>query len=336
MTITNFCKKYSWDITLCRQEFVSSGTFVMPTDVIDNQILVVTTGGGGAGLMVKHKHCELDEEVIGSGGGGSGACYTLMNLKERTTASILVGAGASSVYAYRYKYAFALSSSPGGTSSFTGAKSCKGGEGVTIIKKLEYGPAMITGGKGVHGGGDGGEITNNDTKYSHIFKCIGGSGNYGNSCQFGDSLPGSGAGGGEMSDTRNWSGGSGRVIIYYYKKNQLNPLEYYHGDYFSDTRYALLDSDNIVQNIIVGPNNWISSGVGGTWIRLSPLLATVPYIHISATDLQSIDKNQIWRRNVGIGDQYDANTETFISSSLNIDNRWNIEQASRLKHLLNQ
>src|SRR5210317_1171073 len=116
---------------ICKQEFLVSSEFTMPANVLDNEILVTTTGGGGAGFLFKHSSHNRSDHVVGRGGGGSGICYSLLNMREGETAKVTVGAGVNSAFTIRNKYPATLSSSPGGSSSFTGAQTCPGGEGVT-------------------------------------------------------------------------------------------------------------------------------------------------------------------------------------------------------------
>ncbi len=322
MSLTEFYKKQSPSTTLCRQEFLSSGTFIMPAGVIDNQILVATTGGGGAGLIVKHKPSKPSEALSGRGGGGSGVRYTQLTMQEGDTAAVLVGGSVASAYSYRNRHAFNLSSSPGGTSSFTGAESCPGGRGVTVVKELEFTDATIS------GGGNGKEPTNEGTEYSSIFQCTGGAGPYGKASVCADSLPNTGAGAGEAGiPNKNWKSGSGRVIVFYYKRNELAE-EHTHGDPTSDIQYAIINDNNIVENIIVVPSTWNGAG-----INLSESRAEVLYVNITDDDLKQVPKIY---RSVGIGDTYNQHTNAFISSSLTIDFRWNKEQNDRLKYLLNQ
>lgn len=86
-------------LTLKEVVFNASGTFTMPSGVVDNQIIVGCTGGGGAGSH---------DGVYVYGGNGAGRVVSTITMSPGQTATVTVGAG-------------------GGTSSFTGANSCAGG-----------------------------------------------------------------------------------------------------------------------------------------------------------------------------------------------------------------
>ena len=96
-------------LTLKEVVFNASGTFTMPSGVVDNKIIVGCTGGGGGG-------CCDDYESVG-GGNGSGRVVSTLTMSSGQTATVIVGAGGITDY----------SATSGGTSSFTGATSCVGG-----------------------------------------------------------------------------------------------------------------------------------------------------------------------------------------------------------------
>ena len=93
-------------LTLKEVVFNASGTFTMPSGVVDNQIIVGCTGGGGAGLE--------DWDIL-NGGNGAGRVVSTITMSPGQTANVTVGAGG------------ARKTSGGGASSFTGASSCAGG-----------------------------------------------------------------------------------------------------------------------------------------------------------------------------------------------------------------
>jgi len=324
MSLNNFFRKHSSRAILCKQEFLSSGTFIMPAGVLNNQILVATTGSGGAGLLVKHISHKDGHIFVGRGGGGSGVQYSTLFMNQDAEATVLVGGSVHSVFLFQHKYPIRLSSSAGCSSSFTGTAPCPGGAGVTICKDKLFGDAIITGGEGSAGGGNGKDASNEGTEFRSIFQCTGGDGFY-NKAEFcTDALPNSGAGAGEMSTHELLSSGSGRVIVYYYKssKEQIT-----HGDPTTDVQYAII-KNNIVDNIIVAPRTW--TGVG---INISNREAKVEYSHISDNDLKFA---QYRCRPVGLGDTYNPITDTFISSSEIIEWRWEKEKIRYRMYLLNQ
>ena len=72
-------------LTLKEVVFNASGTFTMPSGVIDNQIIVGCTGGGGGGANSSH-------EYFGAGG-GSGRKSGTYTLTAGQTVTVTVGAG---------------------------------------------------------------------------------------------------------------------------------------------------------------------------------------------------------------------------------------------------
>lgn len=93
-------------LTLKEVVFNASGTFTMPSGVVDNQIIVGCTGGGGGSNL-------NDEDVYG--GNGAGRVVSTITMSSGQTATVTVGARGLGY------------TSGGGTSSFTGASSCAGG-----------------------------------------------------------------------------------------------------------------------------------------------------------------------------------------------------------------
>ena len=202
-------------LTLKEVVFNASGTFTMPSGVVDNQIIVGCTGGGGGGYQ--------EEDGKNSGGGGSGRTVTSLTMSAGATATVTVGAGGA--------YARPDTAYDGGTSSFTGATPCLGG------KKGTYGG----GGAGVSGGGAGGYRTGgsssscpasltlqsgaiNSTTSLFTAKSYSGgslngaSGGGGGGCygagglgSVGAGEANTGAGGGSGKN-----GGSGKVVVWYY------------------------------------------------------------------------------------------------------------------------
>jgi len=196
-------------LTLMAQVFNASGTFTMPSGVVNDQVIVACTGGGGGGFY------DAAESTYTQGGGGSGRTVTTVALSAGATATISVGAGGNRD-----------SLSNGGTSSFGAYLSCGGG-----------GSGYNTGGVGVSGGGNGGSDYNAGTASScgailslqagavdstgdlYAAKSFaagglkgGGSGCYskGSSLSAGGANTGTGGGG-------FYVGGSGKVVVFYYK-----------------------------------------------------------------------------------------------------------------------
>lgn len=199
-------------LTLKEAVFNASGTFTMPSGVVDNQIIVGCTGGGGGGYVGYD-----DGSQYYKGGGGSGRTVTTLTMPAGATATVTVGAGGVGGSTQR-----------GGTSSFTGATSCAGGYGGS------------TGlGAGVSGGGNGSDspvaatasscpsaltlqtgavngTTNLWTAKSYAGGATGIYGDGGGGCY--------GVGGAGNSPSMNTgagagsnkSGGSGKVVVWYY------------------------------------------------------------------------------------------------------------------------
>ena len=94
-------------LTLKEVVFNASGTFTMPSGVVDNQIIVGCTGGGGGAIY------QVDVDTYG--GNGAGRVVSTLTMSPGQTATVTVGAGGL------------YDTSDGGTSSFTGASSCAGG-----------------------------------------------------------------------------------------------------------------------------------------------------------------------------------------------------------------
>lgn len=121
-------------LTLKEVVFNASGTFTMPSGVVNNQVIVGCTGGGGGGGY------DFDSGgyvYTGSGGGGSGRTYGTFTLTPNQAVTVTIGAGGA--------YAGGTVGSNGGSSSFGSYISCTGG----------YGGNYATGGSGVSGGGNG-------------------------------------------------------------------------------------------------------------------------------------------------------------------------------------
>lgn len=184
-------------LTLKEVVFNASGTFTMPSGVVDNQIIVGCTGGGGSSLTVYK---------IGTvGGNGAGRVVSTITMSPGQTATVTVGAGGL------------VNSSGGGTSSFTGANSCAGGT-------LGSGDAPTNGGgRGVWPNKYPSTASNCPATLSLKNGAVdsttglwtaksfpGGSGGGGCYGAGGQPAANSGAGG------YNNNGGSGKVVVWYY------------------------------------------------------------------------------------------------------------------------
>lgn len=200
----------SGTLTLMAEIFNASGTFTMPSGVVNNEVIVACTGGGGGG-----------DGDFSQAGGGSGRTSTTLTLSSGSNTAVTVASGGAI-------------GSNGGTSSFGGFLSCGGGLSGTSSPKafgasgggtgvqnavpdasnssncpavlsLTAGAVDTTGGLysakayasgGILGGGGG---------------CYGAGGNY-NAYPAGNAANNTGAGGGTYGN-----GGSGKVIVFYYK-----------------------------------------------------------------------------------------------------------------------
>lgn len=107
-------------LTLMAQVFNASGTFTMPSGVVNNQIIVACTGGGGGG------YADNSGDFYGGGGGGSGRVVSTLTMSSGATASVIIGAGGAGAYT---SIQSPQNAGTGGTSSFSGATSCLGGQG---------------------------------------------------------------------------------------------------------------------------------------------------------------------------------------------------------------
>lgn len=198
-------------LTLIEKVFNASGTFIVPSDAINNEFYVGCTGGGGGG-----------QEQYMLGGGGAGRVSAKLTLTPKTAIPVTVGLGG--IHA-------PSGASSGGTSSFGALISCVGGN--------------VNG--GVSGGGNGSYFyslgnngsatpsncsdmftvnplainkTNNFFKAQSFAGSAGGGGCYGVGATSGVSvLPNTGAGGdpGDGDTVPSTNGASGKVVIYYYK-----------------------------------------------------------------------------------------------------------------------
>lgn len=196
-------------LTLKEVVFNASGTFTMPSGVVDNQIIVGCTGGGGGGSG----GIDVGDPVYG--GNGAGRVVSTITMSPGQTATVTVGAGGSA------------NSSNGGTSSFTGASSCAGGALGSF-----YGTTPT------NGGGRGNYSTNSTTTASNCPETLslkngavdsttglwkaksfsggnlsgqgGGGGCYGVGGGF--YPPGANSGAGDYDG----NGGSGKVVVWYY------------------------------------------------------------------------------------------------------------------------
>lgn len=199
-------------LTLFAQVFNASGTFTMPSGVVNSEVIVACTGGGGGNVIYG------DGSGSRGAGGGSGRTVGTFSLSQGATVTVTVGAGGNQP--------ISGTASAGGTSSFS-TLSCAGGNG---------GNASFVNGTGVSGGGSGainkggnascpavltlqsGAVDNtgglyldkNTTGGSRTGYRCGGAGCYGSSGV------NTGAGGGDQATIEGTSG-SGKVIVFYYK-----------------------------------------------------------------------------------------------------------------------
>lgn len=209
ISLSHFYGKSNGVLTLKEVVFNASGTFTMPSGVVDNQIIVGCTGGGGGGN---------ENEEYTYGGNGAGRVVSTITMSPGQTATVTVGAGGLRNHSH------------GGTSSFTGASSCDGG---TLGGYYYIAPT--------NGGGSGNSMNRNSTASNcpatlslkngavdsttglwkaksfsggNYYGQGGGGGCYGigSTYSFYSSSPeaNSGAGG------YNLHGGSGKVVVWYY------------------------------------------------------------------------------------------------------------------------
>lgn len=205
-------------LTLKEVVFNASGTFTVPSDAINNTFYVGCTGGGGQG--------STDSDGAGIGGGGSGRTSTTITLSGGSQVAVIVGAGGYTNYGRGVN---------GGTSSFGGYLSCSGG----LSSDIGVPSGVSGGGSGGYNGGSGGAsncpalfsitagaVDNTNKLYTAKSYAGGagyragtgsGAGCYGNGVAWSASGgANTGAGGSGYRDSRGMSGGSGKVVIYYY------------------------------------------------------------------------------------------------------------------------
>lgn len=121
-------------LTLIEQVFNASGTFIVPSNAINNEFYIGCTGGGGGGGFVGTYY-----GWNGGGGGGSGRVNAALTLTPGSSIPVTVGAGAG--------YNGNNAGGTGGASSFGALVSCGGG----------VGGSSGSGGGGSSGGGVGGK-----------------------------------------------------------------------------------------------------------------------------------------------------------------------------------
>ena len=195
----------SGKLTLKEVVFNASGTFTMPNDVVNNQIIVGCTGGGGGGISIYD---------IGDGGGpGSGRVVSTLTMSPGATATVIVGAGGNGV--------LGAIGGIGGTSSFTGATSCDGGAGGRYDRQI----AGTSGGGHNRGGYSSVAAalvlaSGSTDKTSGLWTAksyggpnasYGGGGCYGGG-GYTDGIANTGGGAGAGF----YKGGSGKVVVWYY------------------------------------------------------------------------------------------------------------------------
>ena len=198
------------NLTLKEVVFNASGTFTMPSGVVDNKIIVGCTGGGGGSLY--------NTDIDTYGGNGAGRVVSTLTMSTGQTATVTVGAGGLA------------DTSGGGTSSFTGASSCAGG----ALGSHNGKTPTNGGGRGYSSGmglatssscaaaltlqaGAIDKTTGLWTAKSYAggrnFENKGGGGGcYGVGSGVGNTLANSGGGGFSYSG----NGGSGKVVVWYY------------------------------------------------------------------------------------------------------------------------
>lgn len=198
-------------LTLMEQVFNASGTFTMPSGVVNNQVIVCCTGGGGGGISIS--------EVGEGSAAGSGRVVTPLTMSTGATATVTIGAGGVG----KTSIMGGDIGNSGGTSSFSGATSCGGGGGGRydrVVPGTSGGGSNRGGASSVpaalslsSGAVDATTGLWTAKSFSGGASYGGGGGCYGvgsNGITY--VQPNSGAGG--MSER---SGGSGKVVVYYYK-----------------------------------------------------------------------------------------------------------------------
>lgn len=214
ISLSHFYGKSNGVLTLKEVVFNASGTFTMPANVVNNQIIVGCTGGGGGGSNFN------GEYHYGAGGGGSGRTSGTFTLAVGQQVPITVGSGGSFS-------SWMGEAGSGGTSSFGGYISCSGGSGGNAER--QYGGLGVSGGgRGGAGyyGGEGGATSSScgailtlntgavdGTTGLYTAKSYGIAGRSGGGGCYGNVTTGNNTGGGGTSSS---AGGSGKVVIYYY------------------------------------------------------------------------------------------------------------------------
>ena len=193
--------------TLQMQVFLSSGTFIVPSNV--TSIIIETWGGGGMGGSGSSSY-----DVGGGGGGAGGYAKALYLVAPNTSYSVIVGAGGTAGAPTGGSsgfngYIFATGGQPGSSPTSTTSHAAGGIGGIPDFS-LSSNFSGIQGGTGKYGttsgGGDGGDTGCGGP---------GGLGNLGSGVEAGH-FPGGGGGGGEFSGaTTGGTGGNGEVIVYY-------------------------------------------------------------------------------------------------------------------------
>lgn len=203
-------------LTLKEVVFNASGTFTVPSGAVGNQFIVACTGGGGGGGI--SFGAEYDSY---GGGGGSGRTTGTFTLTPSSQIAITIGAGGAK--------GSNRAGSSGGTSSFGALLNCAGGGGGYVT--LAYGIGVSGGGNGFvsyaraasasncpavltlqSGAVDGTTGLWKAKSYAGSSGSGGGGGCYGVGTAYpSSSQPNTGAG-----TDYNWSGGSGKVVIWYY------------------------------------------------------------------------------------------------------------------------
>jgi hypothetical protein len=145
------------DSRLKRQIFTNSGSWTAPDFVVGNIVFLLGCGGGGGGGGGTGSSSLNPSEQGGGGGGGTIQTWRAVTISPSTTYSIVIGIGGAGGPGGQTQSANGAPGTVGGTTSFGNLAFWPGGAPGFGGRKVFN--TTVRFGKGVNGGGDGGQVS---------------------------------------------------------------------------------------------------------------------------------------------------------------------------------